>query len=114
MISDPFQPSKVKESPTGKQEAFNQAQTEFKDVINLKRYLYSSYLFKNEREEEFGDYVRIDPHLHFYFCYIHRSIDFQAPKYFGKPDELKNKIQEVFDVGIDINQFLSITSYISR
>lgn len=56
----------------------------------------SSCSFKDECEEEFGDYVRVDPRLYLYFCYMRRDIGFQMPEYFGRPDDLKQKLQEVF------------------
>lgn len=50
--------------------------------------------FKEICREEFGDYVRIDPRLHLYFCYMRRDIGFQMAEYFGRPEELKQKMQE--------------------
>lgn len=52
--------------------------------------------FKNKCEEGFGDYVRVDSHLHLYFCYMRRDLGFRILEYFGKPAALKQKIQEIF------------------
>ena len=79
------------------------------DVIDRSRRPCSSCSFKNECEEGFGDYVRVDPRLHLYFCYMRRDIGFQIPEYFGRPDELKQKMQEVFDADTDFNQLLTTT-----
>lgn len=51
--------------------------------------------FKNKCEEMFGDYVRVDPRLFLYFCYIHRDLGFQLQEYFGRSNELKHKIQTI-------------------
>ena len=61
--------------------------------------------FKNECEEEFGDYVRVDPRLHLYFCYMRRDLGFQIPEYFGRPEVLKQKIQEATGI-VDIESLL--------
>ncbi len=55
----------------------------------------TSCQFKNECEEGFGDYVRVDPRLHLYFCYMRRDLGFQVPEYFGRPEALKQKMREV-------------------
>jgi len=55
----------------------------------------NSCQFKNECEEGFGDYVRVDPRLHLYFCYMRRDLGFQVPEYFGRPEALKQKIHGV-------------------
>ncbi|KKW23198.1 MAG: Molybdenum cofactor biosynthesis protein [Parcubacteria group bacterium GW2011_GWA2_51_12] len=63
----------------------------------------ASCLFKNECEEGFGDYVRVDPRLHLYFCYMRRDLGFQLSEYFGRPEALKQKLSESFgtaDLGL--------------
>lgn len=54
----------------------------------------ASCQFKNECEEGFGDYVRVDPRLHLYFCYMRRDLGFQIQEYFGKPKALRQKMRE--------------------
>jgi hypothetical protein len=65
------------------------------DKLDRSAHPCSSCSFKNECEEGFGDYVRVDPRLHLYFCYMRRDIGFQIPKYFGRPEDMKQKLQEV-------------------
>ena len=78
------------------------------DKLDRSAYPCSSCSFKNECEEGFGDYVRVDPRLHLYFCYMRRDIGFQIPEYFGRPKELKQKIGEVFG-NTDIVRLLATT-----
>ena len=60
-------------------------------------------------EEEFGDYVRIDPRLHLYFCYMRRDVGFQILEYLGKPEALKQKMQEI--LGQEVTErFLTMSS----
>jgi cyclic pyranopterin phosphate synthase len=66
----------------------------------------TSCQFKNECEERFGDYIRVDPRLHLYFCYMRRDLGFQVPEYFGRPEALKQKIREVFG-NIDVSSLLA-------
>ena len=66
------------------------------DKIDRSMYPYKSCPFKNECKEEFGDYVRVDPHLNLYFCYLRRDLGLRIPEYFGKPNLLKQKMQEIF------------------
>lgn len=61
--------------------------------------------FKNECEEGFGDYVRVDPRLHLYFCYMRRDLGFQIPEYFGRPEVLKQKLQEAIGT-VDVESLL--------
>lgn len=68
----------------------------------------ASCSFKNECEEGFGDYVRVDPGLHLYFCYMRRDIGFQLPEYFGRPEALKQKVQETLG-NVDIESLLATT-----
>lgn len=58
--------------------------------------------FKNECGEGFGEYIRVDPHLHLYFCYMRRDLGFQLTEYFGKPAELRQKILEIFGKTADL------------
>lgn len=69
----------------------------------------ASCSFKNECEEGFGDYVRVDPRLHLYFCYMRRDLGFQIPEYFGRPEALKKKMQETLR-NIDVENLLAIAS----
>jgi len=66
----------------------------------------ASCSFKKECEEGFGDYVRVDPRLHLYFCYMRRDLGFQVPEYFGRPRALKQKIQEVLG-NADVDSLLA-------
>lgn len=68
----------------------------------------ASCSFKNECEEGFGDYIRVDPRLHLYFCYMRRDIGFQMLEYFGGPKVLKQKIQETLGI-VDIKHLLAIS-----
>jgi molybdenum cofactor biosynthesis enzyme MoaA len=78
------------------------------DKLDRSTYPCASCSFKNECEEEFGDYVRVDPRLHLYFCYMRRDIGFQVPEYFGRPEALKQKMQETLGT-VDIQRLLAIT-----
>ena len=62
------------------------------DRLNRSANPCASCQFKNECEEAFGDYVRVDPRLHLYFCYMRRDLGFQVSEYFGRPEELKQKM----------------------
>lgn len=62
--------------------------------------------FQNECEERFGDYVRVDPRLHLYFCYMRRDIGFQLPEYFGRPKVLRQKMVEVLG-NLDANRLIA-------
>ena len=64
--------------------------------------------FKDCCEEGFGDYVRIDPRLHLYFCYMRRDIGFPVTEYLRSPRELALKIKEILGVA-DITNFLATT-----
>lgn len=75
------------------------------DKLDRSEHPCSSCSFKSECEESFGDYVRVDPRLHLYFCYMRRDIGFQIQEYFGRPLELKQKMQEVFG-GANIGNLL--------
>lgn len=65
--------------------------------------------FKGQCEEAFGDYVRVDPYLQLYFCYLRKDLGFPIFEYFGRPDLLKEKIQEKIGI-IDVGHLLSKTS----
>ena len=69
----------------------------------------ASCKFKNECKEGFGDYVRVDPRLYLYFCYMRRDLGFQVPEYFGRPEALKQKIREVIG-DIDVSGLLAMSS----
>lgn len=76
------------------------------DRLDRSAHPCASCSFKNECEEGFGDYVRVDPRLHLYFCYMRRDLGFQIPEYFGRPEALKQKIQEVLG-SIDVDSLLA-------
>ena len=71
------------------------------DRLNRSANPCASCQFKNECEEGFGDYVRVDPRLHLYFCYMRRDLGFQVSEYFGRPEELKQKMREVEGMDVD-------------
>lgn len=73
------------------------------DIINRNMTPCSTCSFKDVCEEGFGDYVRVDPRLSLYFCYMRRDIGFPIQEYFGKPEEFKRRLQEALgpDVGVD-------------
>jgi cyclic pyranopterin phosphate synthase len=79
------------------------------DKLDRSAHPCVSCSFKNECEESFGDYVRVDPRLHLYFCYMRRDLGFQIPEYFGRPEELKQRIKETLG-GVDIVSLLSTSS----
>lgn len=64
------------------------------DRLDRSEHPCASCSFKGECEEGFGDYVRVDPRLHLYFCYMRRDLGFQISEYFGNPEMLKQKIRE--------------------
>lgn len=74
------------------------------DRLNRSVYPCASCSFKNECEEGFGDYVRVDPRLHLYFCYMRRDLGFQVAEYFGDPAALKQRIRDTFG---DVERLLS-------
>ena len=75
----------------------------------LDRHIHpcASCSFKNECEEEFGDYVRVNPRLHLYFCYMRRDIGFQVPEYFGEPKALKQRMREALG-NVDVEHLLAV------
>ena len=78
---------------------------------NLDRTIYpcASCSVKNECAEGFGDYVRVDPRLHLYFCYMRRDVGLHVLKYLGKPKSLKQKLQEVIE-SIEVESLLKTAS----
>jgi cyclic pyranopterin phosphate synthase len=82
------------------------AEVKLGDKLDRSAEPCASCPFKNECEEGFGDYVRIDPRLHLYFCYMRRDLGFPLLQYFGKPALLKQKLQESLG-GIDVNNLLA-------
>ena len=77
------------------------------DKLDRSMHHCVSCSFKNECEEGFGDYVRVDPRLHLYFCYMRRDLGFQIPEYFGRPEALKQKLQEAIGT-VDVESLLAI------
>lgn len=78
------------------------------DTLDRSVHPCASCSFKNECEEGFGDYVRIDPRLHLYFCYLRRDIGFQITEYLGNPIVLEQKIQEAVGT-VDVKQMFAKT-----
>lgn len=76
------------------------------DKLDRSSHPCASCPFKNECEEGFGDYVRVDPRLHLYFCYMRRDLGFQMLEYFGRPNALRQKIKDVLG-DLDINDLLA-------
>lgn len=76
------------------------------DKLDRSMHPCVSCSFKNECEEGFGDYVRVDPRLHLYFCYMRRDLGFQIPEYFGRPEALKQKLQEAIGT-VDVESLLA-------
>ena len=66
------------------------------DTLNRTHEPCFSCTFKKECEEGFGDYVRIDPRLHLYFCYMRRDIGFPAQDFFGRPALLLEELRSTF------------------
>jgi molybdenum cofactor biosynthesis enzyme MoaA len=79
------------------------------DMLNRTNSPCSSCLMKEKCEEGFGDYVRIDPRLHLYFCYLRHDIGFSLREYFQKPYLLKQRMQDSIG-SLDIESLLSKTS----
>lgn len=76
------------------------------DKLDRSSHPCASCQFKNECEEGFGDYIRVDPRLHLYFCYMRRDLGFLIPEYFGRPEALKQKMRDVLG-NIDVNGLLA-------
>jgi cyclic pyranopterin phosphate synthase len=66
------------------------------DTLDRTRKPCASCSFKKECEEGFGDYVRIDPRLHLYFCYMRRDIGFPVTDFFGHPEKLRTALRDTF------------------
>lgn len=79
------------------------------EKVDRTMYPCVSCAFKNDCEEAFGDYVRIDPRLDLYFCYMNRSIGLPVAGYLGRSAELKQRLQELL-CGIDVEHVLASTS----
>ena len=79
------------------------------DNLNRNISPCSSCSLKSQCEEAFGDYVRIDPRLQLYFCYLRRDLGFSILDFLGKPSLLKQKIQESIGV-VGVEQLLSKSS----
>lgn len=79
------------------------------DRLDRSQIPCASCSFKNRCEEGFGDYVRVDPRLHLYFCYMRRDLGFKLPKYFGKSEALKQRIRDALGT-VDVESLLSTAS----
>ncbi len=77
----------------------------------LKRNLHpcATCSMKHECKEGFGDYVRVDPNLHLYFCYLRQELGFPISEYFGRPQALKQRLQDVLG-DANVEDLLSTTS----
>ena len=82
------------------------AEVKLGDKLDRSAEPCASCPFKHECEEGFGDYVRIDPRLHLYFCYMRRDLGFPLLQYLGKPALLKQKLQESLG-SIDVDSLLA-------
>ncbi len=65
------------------------------DKLDRSNQPCASCPFKDVCKEAFGDYVRVDPRLHLYFCYMRRDMGFRIPEYFGRAKELRQRLLEV-------------------
>lgn len=65
------------------------------DKLDRSNQPCASCPYSNVCKEAFGDYVRVDPRLHLYFCYMRRDIGLRISEYFGRAKELKQRLQEV-------------------
>ncbi len=79
------------------------------DSLDRSVWPCSTCSFRNECEEGFGDYVRVDPRQHLYFCYMRRDLGFPASDHLRTPEVLKQKMQEVLG-GVDVSSVLSTAS----
>lgn len=70
---------------------------------------WSSYNHQLVCEEKFGDYVRVDPALGMYFCYLRRDIGFSVSNYLDENTGFKKTLQGSIG-GIDGSEMLSQTS----
>lgn len=79
------------------------------DKLNRHHEPCQSCTFKTTCEEGFGDYVRIDPRLMVYFCYMRRDLGLPLDPLFGKPTELKERLRMAFPE-VDATKILSSSS----
>lgn len=77
------------------------------DIINRSMSPCESCSFKDVCEEGFGDYVRVDPRLALYFCYLRRDIGFPIHEYFGKPDAFKQRLQDTLGPDVKVDNLLA-------
>ncbi|MBI4092812.1 MAG: radical SAM protein [Candidatus Kerfeldbacteria bacterium] len=68
----------------------------------------ASCAFKDKCDEGFGDYVRVDPRLHLYFCYMRRDLGFPIAEYLGRPEALKQRLREML-LDMAVESFLAKT-----
>ena len=54
----------------------------------------SSCSFRDRCEEGFGDYVRVDPRLHAYFCYMRRDLGFSLLSSIEDKSTLESELRE--------------------
>jgi len=78
------------------------------DEMDRSAYPCSTCQFVSGCEEKFGDYVRVDPRLLLYYCYMRRDLGFQIQEYFGRPEALRQKIKETLG-GADVEKLLATT-----
>lgn len=77
------------------------------DIINRADEPCSSCAHKDVCEEGFGDYVRVDPRLVLYFCYMRRDIGFPIQDFFGKPTEFKHNLQQTLGKGVRVDNLFA-------
>lgn len=79
------------------------------DKLNRSHEPCSSCAFKKVCEEGFGDYVRIDPRLVLYFCYMRRDLGLPLLELLDEPKKLRDRLQKAFP-DFDAAKILSASS----
>ncbi len=65
--------------------------------------------FKNECKEGFSEYVRVDPCLSLYFCYLRRDLGFRIEEYLKDPAILEERMQ---NTSRDVKRILAESSLV--
>jgi molybdenum cofactor biosynthesis enzyme MoaA len=76
------------------------------DVVNRSKSPCNTCDHKNVCEEGFGDYVRVDPRLALYLCYMRRDIGFPIQQYFGDPESFLLSLQGIIGPGLVVKELL--------
>ncbi len=80
------------------------------EVLNRTNHPCNSCLFKDKCEEAFGDYLRVDPNMLFYFCYLRKDISFS----FNKNPNVKNLEEFIlFNLGSQVIEEIPLRLTIS-